>query len=280
MQYDPSETALFHPEQQPALLSKDKKWTSHATCAELSRLAYWRFEQGGQPLAALENSLANAQMDKLQFFKNADSGSQAFAVSSADGNTSYLSFRGTQTDDITDQIADIRFTSAEWRGRGTVHSGFLAAFQSIEKELDAWFRRCEANTVWICGHSLGAALATLAAAKYPGTRLVNFGSPCVGNAQFAASFTGREVARYVNCADLVTKLPPESACYQHLEGLRYIDRNGVMPPGMGSTEMEADQQVATTAYALERASTPGNVPFRHLADHAPINYVRALLGEL
>ncbi|MBC3920827.1 lipase family protein [Undibacterium sp. CY18W] len=280
MQYDPSETALLHPEQQPALLNKDKKWTSHAICAELSRLVYWRFEQGDQSLAALENILAHAQMGKPQLFKNADSSTQAFAVSSADGNTTYLSFRGTQADDMTDLITDIRFFPAEWNGRGKVHSGFLAAFQSIEKELDVWFRQCPANTVWICGHSLGAALATLAAARYPGTRLVNFGSPCVGDAEFAASFTGREVARYVNCADFVTKLPPESSFYQHLQGMRYIDRNGVMPPGMSSTEMEADQDVAATAYTLDYATTPGNVPFRNMADHAPINYVRALLGEL
>ncbi|MFZ6723719.1 lipase family protein [Undibacterium sp. Ji49W] len=280
MQYDPSETALLHPEQQPALLSKDKKWTSHATCAELSRLAYWRFEQGGEALAALENILGNAQLGKPQLFKNAESSTQAFAVSSADDNTSYLAFRGTQADDMTDLITDIRFFPADWNGRGKVHSGFLASFQSIEKELDAWFRQCTANTVWICGHSLGAALATLAAAKFHGTRLVNFGSPCVGNPEFAASFTGREVARYVNCADFVTRLPPESSFYQHLQGLRYIDRNGVILPAMDNAAMEVDQDLAAAAYMLDYATQAGSVPFRSMADHAPVNYVRALLGEL
>ncbi|MFZ6653817.1 lipase family protein [Undibacterium sp. TJN19] len=280
MDYDPTKTALYHPELQPALLNADKKWTRHAACAELSRLAYTRFEKGDPHLADLKKTLHDAQFSSAQFFQNAATGTQAFATTSKDGQSAFLVFRGTQTDDLSDIIKDGEFLPVTWGDRGKVHLGFLQAFQSIEAELDAWISACQASIIWISGHSLGAALATLAAAKYTKTHLVTFGSPRVGDGQFADAFIGRDVARYVDCSDLVSFLPPDSIFYKHLRGLHYIDKHGRIMPDMTAADILADQTVAKAEYLIESSWKLANVGFRSMADHAPINYVRALLGEI
>jgi hypothetical protein len=64
------------------------------------------------------------------------------------------------------------------------------------------------------GHSLGAAVATLAAADWqasqPGraAELVTFGSPRVGDGVFAAGLGPLPTVRHVHCADVVTRVPP------------------------------------------------------------------------
>jgi pimeloyl-ACP methyl ester carboxylesterase len=62
---------------------------------------------------------------------------------------------------------------------GMVHLGFKKAFDVIHPQLDRVLARLSARrTLWYCGHSLGAALATLAADHHSGTRGVcTFGSP-------------------------------------------------------------------------------------------------------
>jgi triacylglycerol lipase len=66
--------------------------------------------------------------------------------------------------------------------------------------------------VWFGGHSLGAALATLAAARFPTTAGVStIASPRVGDRLFAALFDARfggRSLRYENDTDIVTLIPP------------------------------------------------------------------------
>jgi hypothetical protein len=98
------------------------------------------------------------------------------------------------------------------------HRGFMTALAdvwapflaAIEKELEAKDR-----LVWVCGHSLGGALALLASwrlrQKYvPVHRVFTFGAPMVGNKAAAAAFD-REMAnriyRFVDSPDLVPMLP-------------------------------------------------------------------------
>jgi pimeloyl-ACP methyl ester carboxylesterase len=65
---------------------------------------------------------------------------------------------------------------------------------------------------WFTGHSLGGALATLAADRHGDSAAVyTFGSPLVGDDAFAAGFNNRHEGRsfrYVNGDDLVTRVPP------------------------------------------------------------------------
>jgi len=70
-----------------------------------------------------------------------------------------------------------------------VHGGFLTAFESIRQPLDAALLRAPKECdLLLVGHSMGGALATLAAAHLweRNPQLITFGGPATGNAAFAA----------------------------------------------------------------------------------------------
>lgn len=138
-------------------------------------------------------------------------------------------FSEIHRDIVTD--ADIRTSDF---GDGThVHRGFAEQFELVwEGEgLGAFVRDLPARTVWFTGHSLGAALATLAAARAERINgLYTFGSPRVGDEAFAVALVNRlagrglEHYRFVNGSDLVTTVPvttfPPTISFKHTGTLR------------------------------------------------------------
>jgi hypothetical protein len=275
MRYDPTTQALFHPEEAPPLFGADLPWTDDATCAELSRLAYIRHEEGD--VARLDAALALGGFGPATPFHDAITDAQGFATIASDG-TRYLAYRGTQPDRLKDLVADARFWGSRWHGPGRVHNGFLRAEQSLAAAVDAWLADDVAAPLVVTGHSLGAAMATVSAARVPGATLVTFGSPRVGNAAFREALAGRAVRRYVDCCDMVATVPPALG-YGHLGTERYIDHVGLVLPEPPALWARAkDKWAGRRAYLARCAGRPGNVPLRALADHAPINYVSAILG--
>jgi triacylglycerol lipase len=111
-----------------------------------------------------------------------------------------------------------------------VHSGFLEALNEIWPALEAELQRLPGRKVWFCGHSLGGALATLAADRFAETRGVcTFGCPLVGDAAFAEGYIARldgRSLRYVNHRDIVTRVPPSLFRYTHVDAGRFIARDG------------------------------------------------------
>src|SRR5215472_2346060 len=63
-----------------------------------------------------------------------------------------------------DIVTDARFLPAVMESDVFVHEGFLKAFRDIEDKFSVVVERALSSRrpVWFCGHSLGAALATLA----------------------------------------------------------------------------------------------------------------------
>lgn len=59
--------------------------------------------------------------------------------------------------------------------------------------------------------------------------------------------------------------------------MRYIDRHGVLRPDITPTEIETDRAAARSEYLKRDTWVSGHVLLRDLADHAPINYVRAFI---
>jgi len=164
---------------------------------------------------------------------------------------------------------------------GRVHSGFSASLSTILAQVEHWLHKTAPAHLVLTGHSLGAALATLLAARLAGQgcsiELVTFGSPRVGDEALVASLRPLAVRRYVNCTDTVTQLPPP-LLYYHVDGLHYIDRLGQIHTGDPlPISMLKDQRAAHRAY-LPLMWRAGNLQWRGLADHAPINYVAALLA--
>lgn len=90
-----------------------------------------------------------------------------------------MAFRRTEGNDRKDLIADLRFIKVNLNGHGRADKGFIAALADDVKELvsliPAGARRL------FTGHSLGGALATLAAALHSPDYLYTYGSPRVGD---------------------------------------------------------------------------------------------------
>jgi hypothetical protein len=275
IRYAAKVTELLRPELDSTVLRAGMQATEDAICAEFARLAYRRFEQPGADRGYVEVAVATAGFTETAFFNV--TGSQAFGACRPTDGQVVVAFRGTQADDIRDVITDVRFVLQPWRTGGLVHSGFAqAADDLLASGLKAWLvARAPLNRIYV-GHSLGAALATLVATVETPRRLVTFGSPRVGDSRFGSKFAGIDIQRYVDCCDIVTRIPPPFAGYCHVGSLRYIDRLGQLSSLRNDDDIGHDQDHARLDYFQDYQFVPGDVPLRDLADHAPANYVYAL----
>ncbi len=174
-----------------------------------------------------------ANLADVRFF-NGDS-TQCFVASNA--NFAIVAFRGSESrlrsDDadlrhiLVDWLTNFDFLPEQWDRGGKVHTGFKNALQEVWQDLEDYLSELQENDckIWMTGHSLGAALATLAAGlcgNVQGT--YTFGSPRVGDREFGEKFIVNAY-RFVNGKDVVTKVPP-AAIYSHVGELKYIDNNG------------------------------------------------------
>lgn len=140
-----------------------------------------------------------------------------------------IAVRGT--DGIADLLTDI---NAGVSISGNKHVGFKATFDSFKGELDDYFKKVNRNPsqVHLVGHSLGGAVATLAAdhikqGQAIPTKLYTFGCPRVGTKSFAAEFTHSmgpdNIFRVHHANDPVTMIPIWP--FYHVPKLHENDRN-------------------------------------------------------
>jgi hypothetical protein len=270
--YDATREALFFPGLATDFFQLGPIRSDDALCAEMARLSYVK-EQG-----RAEEFLGRGNF-RLVATASGELGTQAFIAEGEEAVV--LAFRGTEADDPTDLFADANFTLLPWPDEagtgGHVHHGFAGALRPT------WDRLAKSipdtrKRLLFTGHSLGAALATLAASLRPPQHLYTFGSPRVGDLGFARRMDKIPHARYVDCCDVVTRVPPESVGYAHSGVFSYIDRTGTRVTNPTDDGVERDRQAASLHYLLNVGFLKGMVPFRELADHAPINYVSAVMG--
>lgn len=159
---------------------------------------------------------------------------QAFFLHDPHKKQAVIAFRGTQATVTQDVLADLDI-SAHDIGRGVmVHSGFYSALHertdvvrnknASQLLLDRLDELPEGTQLFVTGHSLGGALATLftyevlespGAHPYRLTGLYTFGSPALGNEAFAtrlnADLKARSAwhGRFTHGRDIV----PESTFY-------------------------------------------------------------------
>ena len=149
-----------------------------------------------------------------------------------------VAFRGTQPDQWADILADVKFAQVSWDA-GLVHSGFATALDDVWPSLKSLLDTLSpGRSVWFCGHSLGASLATLAAYRYGPTHGVwTLGSPRIGDPAFAAAFNTKvagKAVRYVNDQDVVTHVPAPSMApwfYKHVDPHHFISSDGGVSEG-------------------------------------------------
>jgi pimeloyl-ACP methyl ester carboxylesterase len=270
--YDPTKRALFHPDKDAPVADFSANWERDQICAELSRLAYVPFERGDRE--KLIRALTGAGFTEPACFNDDGTGTQGFGTTA--GDTAYVAFRGTEVDQIRDIEADLKALPAHWEGEGFVHGGFLEAYESVRDQVDGWVAHAGNAHLVVTGHSLGAAVATLMAARHDRAELVTFGSPRVGSGAFAERLARQKVRRYVDCIDAVPDVPPGIG-YDHVREMIYIDRaGGLRSPPPGAVARLQDGLMARWAY-WRKCMGEGNAVDRSLADHAPINYISALL---
>lgn len=281
IEYDPSRTALFTPEQRPTLFLPGHNYTPLQLGIEAARLAYCKTESSTTEAQKLQDALARVGFSSIKRFDNPETGTHAFGAWRAADSTALLAFRGTQPDDLLDLGTDADIQTVAWGiGAGSVHRGFRDAYLSVARDIEAWLRgECSARAQLIlCGHSLGAALATLGASHWRPTLLVSLGGPRVGDAEFVRGLEGLNIARLVDCCDLVARVPPRLLGYAHPAAYTYIASDGRTHATPSDTFVDEDSDRARTLYLREQAWRRGTVLLRDLADHAPINYARAFFS--
>ena len=256
------EDAHMHPfERDAAGLSRVNAWW----CADASLLAYW---DGGAA-----DAIWRAAGFEHEFLSK-DGVQCHVAWTEA---TIIVAFRGTEPTDWRDIVDIARVRQATWRfGAGAVHEGFLDGLERIWNALQKLLKDLEpARGIWFTGHSLGAALATLAMDRFGVARgIYTFGSPPVGNRRFASAFDQRHAGRsfrYDNHRDIVVHppswLPVLLGGYTHVQQRRYIDANGRILAG--STGI-AERLSNWRALLMGGGSVPLIGDLRTLNDSLPV----------
>jgi len=278
--YDPSRVALYTPERGDTVFEAGRSYSTLQIAVEAARLAYYRAEESNTERARLAEAIARVGFGELELFGDSTTGAAGFGARRSSDEVGLISFRGTQPDYLKDLLADADAKLDRWAGSaGRVHSGFAEDTLALRKQIDEWLDRAKPDPkrLIITGHSLGAAIATLAAAIWRPEWLIALGSPRVGDRDFAAAMGGKNIVRLVDCCDGVTAVPLPVGGYVHVGPTTYLTRDAGVVENPNPEFVVSDQLRGRAAYTVRYAwQFWANVPVRDLADHAPINYVRGV----
>lgn len=245
--------------------------------AEASALAY-------QDFSKVKEVMLEQGYTGFRGFSGTETDAQAFVA----WNTThaFVVFRGTEPVSYQDLLTDARFRLSPWNGPGQVHQGFRDAIAELEQagDLFGFLASLGDMPLFVAGHSMGGALATLAAARIPYARAVyTFGAPRAGDRLFSE---GLKVPQYrlVNRNDFVVDVPP------YVRGLHTFDHSGVGVLMRSDDRLAFEQGQPKRAINLKTLFTAG---FRKsdrqnlqqdltqgVYDHLPLNYADSLARTL
>lgn len=177
-----------------------------------------------------------------------------------------LCFRGTEPTEFNDIKADLNAWPDKAHIGRRVHNGFQTevddvwplVLKTLDKKLDP------DHKIYICGHSLGGAMATIAASRLqPRVNcLYTFGSPRVGAFGWH-KLLKVEHYRYVNNNDIVPTVPFVMMGYGHHGTLCYINHYGEL------RKMTTWQRIKDKIRGYKAGILDG------LGDHNMDNYIAA-----
>jgi len=186
--------------------------------AELSALAYHDEEYVEQQLRSWE--YRNFRWITSPESQNTDT--VAFLATGRD--YAVISFRGTSS--RQNLWTDLKFSKVTaLDDRGKVHKGFMQAYASIHGALTKAVNEvAQDRALFVTGHSLGAALAQLAAYELAKTgknvaAVYVFGSPRVGDEDFARAYNEQlegQTFLHINNKDAVARVPPQWLFFRSL----------------------------------------------------------------
>jgi hypothetical protein len=159
---------------------------------------------------------------------------------------SVLVFRGTQGT-ISNWLFNLTTVLSAWPAGGQVHKGFKLILTEAWNEILLHLEKIS-GPLYYTGHSLGGALAVLAASLKEPEAVYTFGSPRIGNSEFVRKTNHLNIFRVVNRRDIVAGIPP-------IPGILHVGK-----PHWLANSREFDSQRCWF-------EAPG-----FLADHSPSNY--------
>lgn len=288
-------------------------WTSFDFADELSldnlrglalmaKRAYEHFDTNGFGIVERDTAFEEFIREgfTIYFFGNTDStpppvpGPTTQAFLAIRGRDAILVFRGTTLTRVEDIVTDLFCPMVPGYG-GRVHGGFAHAVDEAWPQISTVLAELTARdgplSVHVTGHSLGAALATLAALRLQTTpmvdvvQVVTFGSPRVFDEAAAHAYEkqlGARTYRVVNNQDIVTEVPLTNMGYVHVGRLLYFDTVGRLRLEPTSEQVTADRAMVSSVdyVALEerlRRGLPWTVEhYEPFWDHGPVGYLRHL----
>jgi hypothetical protein len=211
--------------------------------AQLARLAYWDREGGWE---AVKEKLEGYGFTRIRRIENQETDTQLIIASNSVHVC--LVFRGTEKKQDWNTNLNLSFFRLWGRerkerkriksvmkklGMGSVHFGFFTALESVIDDVISELEQIRGKKLWVVGHSLGGALANLAALALSNRGFViyglfTFGAPRVGWRSFAKRFKKliHRSAQFVNANDLVPKIPPPVFGYVHIGKRYYLTTDG------------------------------------------------------
>ena len=217
--------------------------------AECSLLAY----ESENTVRKVLSEAGDFQEDTFQWIESRETDTQGFIIEAID--FAVISLRGTEfyrPDEIIqnplkllrmarDLLLDAQLQLNTHTQKTpvfdtSVHSGFYCALNSIWSQIQRPINGLPSSkSLWLTGHSLGAAISTLLAHQFA-TRiagLYTYGSPCVGGLEFADAFDqkglNQKTFRYLHGNDFVAKVLENwnqrapSQRYAHVGTLKTLD---------------------------------------------------------
>ena len=191
--------------------------------AKLSSIAYNNIKE------------AKSQAKKLGFttveFYEKD-GAQAYRFMNKEDLV--IACRGTQPTEFNDLKADLKALPVMAETVGRVHIGFKTEVDDIWPMIEEDINRKTnvTKTLWFCGHSLGAAMATIMASRAKHNvelndpvELFTYGSPRVGWREYCNSLNVIH-HRWKNNNDIVTTVPLAVMGFKHHGECHYINAYG------------------------------------------------------
>lgn len=213
---------LLRPPEARAAYSDRTAWLM----ATLAKLAYEPFEKNEAEREKLALALSAADICLIETYDDYATGTQAFCAVRP-GEFCVIAFRGTEKNkkDILTDLKARFYNSAS----GRTHEGFTIAYEGIKSSIRNTLREREdgkqVEPLYLTGHSLGGALATIAAKDLERDFVVSscytFGSPRVGTPEWSDYFK-TPVYRIVHLADAVPTVPLSGAGRNILSGIAAV----------------------------------------------------------
>ena len=179
-----------------------------------------------------------------------------------------LSFRGTEVTQKSDVLADLKAGKNLEACGGKVHVGFKGEINKVWPAITVSLANID--SVYVTGHSLGAAMATIAASRMQTKvkALITFGSPRVGDKEFVKSVAVEHYRVQNNCDD-VTKVPFRVMGFDHHGTHKYMNFHGEF------RDLTPWQRVKDMARSRMKARAKGQ-KYIGVFDHMMANYIAKL----